>query len=104
MAQLRLTTMGRQLRLAGVQKILKSLDEDGWIAFSMPIATLVNKADEDVITEDNAADLDYRVIDGNHRVAVLLKRDETRKTSTNISVRVHKTMGNRAERIVADRE
>lgn len=40
-SKLRFTTMGRQLRQAGIDKIFQSVVDDGWLKFSMPTVTLV---------------------------------------------------------------
>lgn len=91
-SKLKLTTMGRPLREAGVVKILSSIEEDGWIAVSHPVVVLHNESDEKNIDEQNARDMTFRVLDGNHRVAALARRDQIRggNEDTIITVSVHR--------------
>ena len=105
-SKLKLTTMGRPLREAGVVKILSSIEEDGWIAVSHPVVVLHNESDEKNIDEQNARDMTFRVLDGNHRVAALARRDQNRggNDDTIITVPVHRPLSDHAQRIIADRE
>ena len=103
-SKLVLTNMGRSLRDAGVKQLRKSMEQDGWLSHSMPIVTLVHNGSEHAITQDNARNFDYRVVDENHRVAALRSLDEQRGIDSIIFVRVHRNLGERIERILADRE
>ena len=102
LSKLRLTTTGRPLREAGVQKMMQSIKEDGWLTSSMPIVVVLNNEDGQNITAANACTIYYGVLDGNHRVEALLRRDrafeeahndEGLTRDTTIAVRVHPTAG-----------
>lgn len=103
-SKLGLTTLGRCLRQAGVDRISQSLEDDGWLTSSMPIVTLVNSTEDNMINKNNAQALCYRTLDGNRRVEALRRRDTAREVDTTISVHVHRNMDDYAERILADRE
>ena len=105
-SKLKLTTMGRPLREAGVKKMLSSIEEDGWIGSSPPVVILHNASDEKNIGKDNARDMVFRVLDGNHRIAALAMRDEKRggKEDTIIRVCVHRALPDNVQRIIADHE
>lgn len=105
-SKLKLTTMGRPLREAGVKKMLSSIEEGGWIRSSTPVVILRNASDEKIIDKDNARDMTFRVLDGNHRVAALAMREKKRggKEEPIITVSVHRSLPDNVQRIIADRE
>ena len=113
LSKLRLTATGRPLREAGVQKMMKSIKDDGWLTSSMSIVVVLNNEDCQNITTANACTIYYGVLDGNHRVEALVRRDrafeeahndEGLTQDTTIAVRVHRRIGKNQERILADRE
>ena len=105
-SKLKLTTLGRPLREAGVKKMLSSIEEDGWITHSHPVVVLFRPSDEKHIDKDNSRDLTFNVLDGNHRVAALARRDKNRggNDDTVITVSVYRPLADNLQRIIADRE
>lgn len=81
----------------------KQIEADGYVQSYAPIVVLTtpdNRPREEVLADDTAK---YRVIDGNHRVAALLRIDQENNatTPTAIDVRIHQPMGSSTERMVA---
>ena len=105
-SKLKLTTLGRPLREAGVKKMLSSIEEDGWITHSHPVVVLSRPSDEKRLYKDETRDIHFRVLDGNHRVAALARRDKNRggNDDTVITVSVYRPLADNLERIIADRE
>lgn len=103
-SKLTLTTAGRALQEAGVDTLLKSITDDGWVTSATPVVTLEHAADEGILSDANSTDLTFRIIDGNHRVAALKRLDEKNATDSIIDVQVHRALGERAERIIATSE
>lgn len=102
-SNLKLTTSGRPLREAGVVEMLKSIEEDGWVESCVPVVILRNASDEKLIDGSDARGMVFSVLDGNHRVAALARRDKNRGggVDTVITVGVHRQISDHAQRIVA---
>ena len=103
-SKLILSTAGRSLQETGVNAILSSISQDGWITSATPVVTVEKSSDEAILNEGNSIDLKFRVVDGTHRVAALKRVDERNGTDTVIDVQVHRKLEERAERIIATRE
>ena len=88
-SQLRHTSNGRELRPAGVRQLVDSITECGWMADSVPVVTLLDHTQENVINADNIMNIPLRCVDGNHRIAALRSMDEDRGTDSVISVSVY---------------
>ena len=108
------TSAGRPLREDGVRQVMASIAEDGWVETSMPVVTLDKDSDEGQLSRENSRPLRFRVIDGNHRVASLkrfIAAEKHGKPKINrnllvyeIDVHVYVKLGEKAQRIIADRE
>lgn len=103
------TSSGRPLHQEGVESIRGSIHEKGWLGSKMT-ACLVGDVPAGGLTVDNAPSLQYRLINGNHRLAalVLLLEEKKRETpscdATIIEVDVHQPLSVDKERLVASSE
>lgn len=103
-SKLILSTAGRSLQEEGVDTLLKSITQDGWVTSVTPVVTLEDASYAEILTRENSIDLKFRVVDGNHRVAALKRVDERDGSNTVIDVQVYRTLEERTERIIASRE
>ena len=71
---LRLTTMGRAIREAGVEDMIQSIREDGFLTSSMPyVITLDDQAAKRLTDnkDNDITNLEFRVLDGMIDVSVV---------------------------------
>lgn len=102
-----MTTAERLIRQTSIEeKMPESVEGHGsQLKEFVPIVTLVDVSEESILTGENARGLWFRAVDGNCRLAALKRRDVEYGTDTVVSVRVHRNMGEHAERVfLANRE
>ena len=74
------TTSGRLLRKAGIDVLYADIKKKGWL-------TIIGDLPDEGLTVDNANTCQYRMVDGNHRLAAirLLEKDLRLLMSTSTS-------------------
>lgn len=100
------TASGRPQRQSGILEIRDSIKEHGWLGTPMTVC-LVGDAPDGGLTADIADSRQYRIVNGNHRLAALLLLEKERppdSSPTMITVDVHVGMTVDTERLVASSE
>ena len=103
------TTMGRRIHLDGVSTIRDSIRANGWLGSKMT-ACLVGSVPNGGLTEEVALEHQYRLVNGNHRLAALLQlfkeksADDPSCEPTVIEVEVHAALTLGAQRHIASSE
>lgn len=97
------TTSGRKLREAGVIDLLSDIKQKGWLSSHTPTVCIVGDVPEGGLTVENAESYQYRMIDGNHRLAALrrLTADNESSAPSAIKVDVHSGISHDTERHIA---
>ena len=103
-SQLRHTSSARELQPAGIRQLVDVITECGWIADSVPVVTLLDNTQENVINADNIMDIPLRCVDGNHRVAALRSIDDDRGTDSVVTVSLYTRLESSVERAIAERK
>ena len=97
------TTSGRLLRRAGIDDLYADIKQKGWLTTSLPTVCLVGDVPEGGLTADNADSRQYRMIDGNHRLAAirLLEKEPDSCAPAVIGVDVHAGKSKDTEKHIA---
>lgn len=109
-ANLQHTAIGRPLHRVGVSSIRTSIEDQGWLDSKMTACLVGPTPVGGLEAADVAEQQQYRILDGNHRLAALLEIEAERKKAdpscepTFIGVEVHVGMSLEKERIVASSE
>lgn len=102
--KLTLAQPGDIFEISGIDMLLKSTTNNGWVTSATSFVTLENSADESTISKANSTDPKFRVVDRNHRVAALTFVDERDPADTIFDVQVYRALGERAECVIATSE
>lgn len=101
------TSLGRPLHTDGIKSIRDSITVQGWLGSKMTVC-LVGSIPEGGLTEDAATGHQYRLINGNHRLAALRELQDENKaadppvpTTDFIEVEVHAGLSLEEERLIA---
>lgn len=102
-AKLIKTSIGRELRSAGVNHLKECIERDGFLEQFAPVVSLMKPLSDGESLEDvmPVEGFKLKIIDGNHRVRALELIDGEKGTATSINCRVHGVMSPSAERMVA---
>ncbi|CAN0414930.1 unnamed protein product [Pylaiella littoralis] len=102
-AKLIKTSIGRELRSAGVNHLKECIERDGFLEQFAPVVSLMKPLSDGESLEDvmPVEGFKLKIIDGNHRVKALELIDGEKGTATSINCRVHGVMSPSAERMVA---
>ena len=105
-SKITLTSCGRSLREEGVKTIMQSIRDDGWVPTSYLAVTLMNDGEEGVLERGgDSQKLQYRCLDGNHRLEALRRLDTKRGVDSEVPVHVYRSLGNTlTESTIANRE
>lgn len=97
------TTSGRKLREAGVNDLISDIKQKGWLSNQRPTVCLVGDLPDGGLSVENSGSHQYRMIDGNHRLAALrrLAEDAALSPPTDIKVEVHAGISEDLERHIA---
>ena len=97
------TTSGRLLRRAGIDDLYADIKQKGWLKRSLPTVCLVGDVPEGGLTADNVDSRQYRMIDGNHRLAAirLLEKEPDSCAPAAIDVDVHAGISKDTEKHIA---
>ncbi|CAM9695824.1 unnamed protein product, partial [Sphacelaria rigidula] len=98
--QVRLTSFTRPINESGLQTIVESIKEKGWLPQAEPALVVEREGlPNGEFTEDCIATSVYKVLDGNHRLAAAKKIMDG---ETTLSCRVHYAFDSSAMRILGD--